>query len=322
MVKFGCGPDSLIFMDNIKTHLLFLVFSITCVVRGQEQPPIIDMHVHSYTYDSLTREELKFKGNFDYYGNPGAETRETHFQETYDQFRQFNIVKAMVSGSRESVDYWKERDEDNRIIRGILMFTAADGGMDPVRFEELVKNGIIEVFGEIGAYYSGSTLSDPEWELYLEICQRYDIPVAIHTGGGEPGGTYTWSPKARLRLGDPYLIEDALVKFPKLRVYMMHAGGEDWPEHAIRLMAYYPQLYSDLGVMLWVEPNTQRYIREFLRNCKDAGYLKKVMFGSDQMYWPDAIGRSIDFLNSIDFLSEQDKRDILYNNAVEFLKLE
>ncbi len=193
--------------------------------------------------------------------------------------------------------------------------------MNPERFESLVKDGTIQVFGEIGAYYSGSTLSNPEWEPYLKICEQYDIPVAIHTGGEEPGGTYTWSPKARLRLGDPYLIEDALVKFPKLRVNMMHAGGEDWPEHAIRLLDYYPHLYTDLGVMLWVNPNTKRYIKEFLRNLKEAGYLDRVMFGSDQMFWPDAIDRSIEYLNGMDFLTNEDKRDILYNNAARFLKL-
>jgi predicted TIM-barrel fold metal-dependent hydrolase len=86
-------------------------------------------------------------------------------------------------------------------------------------------------------------------------------------------------------------------------------------------MAYYPQLYTDLAVMLWVEPNTQRYVREFLQNIKEAGYLNRVMFGSDQMTWPYAIEKSINFLNSLDFLTEQDKEDIFYNNAARFLKL-
>jgi uncharacterized protein len=31
---------------------------------------------------------------------------------------------------------------------------------------------------------------------------------------------------------------------------------------------------------------------------------------------------SIEYLNSLDFLTEQEKRDILYNNAVKFLRLE
>lgn len=101
----------------------------------------------------------------------------------------------------------------------------------------------------------------------------------------------------------------------------MHAGAEDWHEHALRLMAYYPQLYTDVAVMLWVEPNSQRTITDFLRNAKRAGYINKVMFGSDQMIWPYAIGKSIEFLNSLPFLTKKDKEDILYNNAAKFLKL-
>ncbi len=55
---------------------------------------------------------------------------------------------------------------------------------------------------------------------------------------------------------------------------------------------------------------------------RQAGYLDRVMFGLDQMHWPDAIDRSIDYMNSMEFLTEKDKQDILYNNAFEFLKLD
>jgi hypothetical protein len=51
----------------------------------------------------------------------------------------------------------------------------------------------------------------------------------------------------------------------------MHSG-EDWHEQALRLMAYYPQLISDTGVILWVKPLDQRYATEFLKNVKQAGY--------------------------------------------------
>jgi len=140
-------------------------------------------------------------------------------------------------------------DTDNRMICGIAIEDPGDDGLDSIKFEKLIKQGKIEIFGEIGAYYGGTTLSDSVWQPYLRICERYDVPVAVHTGGGDPGGTYSWSPKARLKLSDPYLIEDVLVKYPKLRIYLMHSG-EDWHEHALRLMAYYPQLYSDIGAML------------------------------------------------------------------------
>ena len=45
------------------------------------------------------------------------------------------------------------------------------------------------------------------------------------------------------------------------------------------------------------------------------------MFGSDQMFWPHATEMSVDFLNSLDFLSDTDKRGILHDNAARFLRL-
>ena len=53
----------------------------------------------------------------------------------------------------------------------------------------------------------------------------------------------------------------------------------------------------------------------------DAGFGTRIMFGSDQMVWPEAIERSIETINRASFLSEKQKRDILYNNAARFLRL-
>ncbi len=301
-----------------KTFILIFLVGIS-FQEAFSQRKIIDMHIHSYTESDFGVREPSAT---DHYGVKGSANAEQHRLETFAAFERFNIVKAAVSGNPESVRIWKEKDKDNRVIKGILSISPDDYDIDIERFEQMINAGEIEIFGELGPYYGGTTLSDPIWQPYLEICEKYDIPVAVHTGGGDPGGTYSWSPKARLALGDPYLIEDVLVKYPKLRVYLMHAGGEDWPEHAIRLMAYYPQLYTDIAVLLWVEPNTQRYVTDFLKNIKHAGYLDRVMFGSDQMIWPYAIEKSIDFLNSLDFLTEEDKEGIFYGNAARFLKLE
>jgi len=302
-------------MAKILAILIVLLFQPLVALS---QTRIIDMHIHSYSQSDFGVREPAG----DHYGVKGSINGEAHRNETFAAFEKLNIVKAVVSGNPESVEEWADKDKDNRVIRGILMYSPDDYGMDVVKFEQMVKTGQIEIFGELGPYYRGTTLSDPIWQPYLKICEEYDIPVAVHTGGGDPGGTYSWAPKARLSLGDPYLIEDVLVNYPKLRMYLMHAGGEDWPERALRLMAYYPQLYVDLGVMLWVEPNTQRYTQELLSNIKHAGYLDRVMFGSDQMIWPYSIEKSVDFLNSLDFLSDQDKKAIFYGNAAKFLKLE
>ncbi|WP_235299367.1 amidohydrolase family protein [Portibacter marinus] len=299
-----------------RTILVILTFLVQ-LSPAFSQTKIIDMHIHSYSEADFGEREPPS----DSYGKKGAANAEIHRIETFAALDKFNIVKAVVSGNPESVEEWAAKDSTDRVIRGILIFSPDDYGMDSVKFEQMVIDKKIEVFGEVGAYYSGTTLSDSIWQPYLRICEKYDIPVAVHTGGGDPGGTYSWAPKARLKLGDPYLIEDVLVNYPKLRIYLMHNGGEEWHEHTLRLMAYYPQLYTDIAVMLWVEPNTQRTVTEFLKNAKHAGYLDRVMFGSDQMVWPYAIEKSIHFLNSLDFLTEQDKEGIFYDNAVRFLRL-
>lgn len=299
---------------NYKFLLLLVFLQQFLLAPGQTK--IIDMHIHSYTESDFSKRQPAA----DYYGTNGSVNAEKHRLETFAAFNKFNIVKAVVSGNPESVDNWAKKDTTQRVIRGLLMYTPNDWGMDSIKLEQMIKDKKLEVLGELAPYYSGGTLSDAGWQPYLRLCEKYDIPVAVHTGGGDPGGTYTWAPKARLRLGDPYLIEDVLVKYPKLRVYMMHAG-EDWYEHALRLMAYYPQLYTDIAVLLWVEPLDQRYAVEFLKAAKHAGYLNRVMFGSDQMVWPYAIQKSIDFLNTLPFLTKEEKEDILYNNAATFLHL-
>jgi uncharacterized protein len=239
----------------------------------------------------------------------------------YAGFRKYNVVKVVVSGPLEMVETWKSKDEDNRIIRGIDMYEPNEYGMNAERFEKLVRAGEIEVFGELVPFYRGSTLADPGWWPYLKICEKYDTPVLVHTGNGPPGTAYRpRRSKARLRFGDPFLIEDVLVRYPKLRICLAHFGGS-FHERALAMMCQYPQVYSDLAAYLFIAPLPKRYAREFLHNAKQAGCLDRVMFGSDAWKSPDVIGESVDYLSSLDFLTEKDKRDILYNNAARFLRL-
>ena len=46
------------------------------------------------------------------------------------------------------------------------------------------------------------------------------------------------------------------------------------------------------------------------------------MFGSDQMRWPDRIGVAIAAIEQAPFLTAEQKRDILFNNAARFLRLD
>ena len=57
------------------------------------------------------------------------------------------------------------------------------------------------------------------------------------------------------------------------------------------------------------------------RRVVEAGFGKRVMFGSDQMVWPGVIERGIEAIESAPFLTKARERDILYNNAARFLRL-
>lgn len=287
--------------------IIHIVLFLPILALAQDgKKPIIDMHLHDFTVQS-------------YYTAPSPDgtmspnTLSEYRIEVNKMLKKYNIVKAVVS----TIGGENRADEDGILIPGYY----TDGPpSDTLAFKKLIETGKLKVFGEIGAVYEGYTLSDPRFEPYLDICERYDIPVAIHTGGGPPNITYICCPNFRIKLGDPYTIEDVLARHPKLRIYMMHAG-EVFYENALRLMVQYPQLYADLGVILWVHEIAMDYAENFLRKAKRYGLIDRIMYGSDQIVWPHAIEKSIIQLDSYDFLTEEDKRKIFYHNAANFLNL-
>jgi predicted TIM-barrel fold metal-dependent hydrolase len=72
--------------------------------------------------------------------------------------------------------------------------------------------------------------------------------------------------------------------------------------------------------MAWgAMPREQFYA--YLRNFINAGLGKRIMFGSDQMVWPELIPQAIETIESAPFLTAEQKHDIFYNNAARFLGL-
>ncbi|HUE82341.1 MAG TPA: amidohydrolase family protein [Pyrinomonadaceae bacterium] len=86
------------------------------------------------------------------------------------------------------------------------------------------------------------------------------------------------------------------------------------------LMTKYPQVYADLARHNWNSP--RQTFHERLKALMDAGLGKRLMFGSDEDVWPEAIGMAIEGIESATFLTEEQKRDIFYNNAARFLRLD
>ena len=99
----------------------------------------------------------------------------------------------------------------------------------------------------------------------------------------------------------------------------MH-GGYPFLDETITLLTVYPQVYVDLAVINWVLPRDE--FHGYLRRLVQAGFADRLMFGSDQMVWPQTIGMGIEAIETADFLNEEQKRDVLCRNAARFLRLE
>lgn len=287
---------------------------------GQTREPIIDVHLHAYPPDEAIPDIANpANGN-----KPGVKTGEEHRQKVLAEMKRLNVVTGVVSGGSgdriAAAIRWRDADPA-RFIAGAGIRGSADTPLPAIDvLKKAFQTRQLGVLGEVTAEYAGATLSDPRYEAYLALAEELDIPVALHTGTGPPGISYDECCRNfRVSLGNPILIEDALNRHPRLRVNLMHAG---WPflQETIAILFEYPQVYADLGAADWLLPRDE--FHAYLNALMRAGFGKRILFGSDQMYWPEGIGLAIEGIESAKFLTPAEKRDIFYNNAVRFLKLD
>jgi uncharacterized protein len=274
---------------------------------------IIDMHMHAMATDERWAARV---------GNPVtgqvmvATNESSHRAATFAAMKRAHIVKAMVSGDYEAVLRWKQAAPD-QVIVGYSFDDPAKVDLDFLRKEKAA--GRLDAIGEVGSQYEGIAPNDPRLEPFYTLAEELDLPFALHMHPGPPGAAYIGFPKIRPSHGDPLLLEDVLVRHPRLRLYVMHAG---WPflENMIALLNAYPQVYVDVGVIDWTKPRKE--FDRYLRGLVEAGYGRRILFGSDQMVWPEAIEMAVAAIQSAEYLSPDQKRDIFYHNAARFLRLE
>jgi len=303
----------------LSSLFLFTSFAAAQTAAAPEPSrlPIIDVHLHALP--------AKFFGPppqpNPVTGQPStATTTEEILRESLAALERYNIVRAVTSGPLDLVRRWKPSAPDRLLPAPLYSPETPLPSIDELR--QMHETGELAVLGELGLQYLGLTLDSPEIEPYLAVAEELDLPVALHTGFGPPGASYDFAPRFRAALGNPLLIEEALVRHPKLRVYLMHAGFP-FLEETIALMHAHPQVYADLAVINWASNRKEfhDYLRRLMQHT-ECGLPKRLMFGSDQMIWPEAIGMAIEGIESADFLTEDQKRDIFCGNAARFLRLD
>jgi predicted TIM-barrel fold metal-dependent hydrolase len=333
VLKTGILPRSVIACLG-----LTLALAVPCAAEARE--PIIDMHVHALASDDQGPPPLAMCVPIDPMptwdtGQPtmmnfitpfkapsckdpiwSPETTEEVMRRSLAVMERNNVI-GVVSGRMKILSAWVEA-APGRVMPSLTpdLPIPADFAAE---LAQLKKDGRIAVLGELGFQYEGISPDDPRLEPLWAAAEANDIPVALHMGPGPPGIAYMPGMGYRARLSSPLLLEDVLVRHPKLRVNVMHAG---FPmlDDTLALLYAHPQVYLDTGVIVYTQPRPAFY--RYLGALIDAGFGKRIMFGSDQMVWPETMERGIAVIKEAPFLSEAQKRDILYNNAARFLKLD
>ncbi|MEJ1242045.1 amidohydrolase family protein [Chryseolinea sp. T2] len=204
-----------------------------------------------------------------------------------------------------------------RVIPGIGVSSSKD--MTVKAFQDSLSSGFYKVMGEVAPQYQGLSPSDMSLDEYFSVAEKLNIPVGIHMGTGGNGMANITSPKYRASLGNPFLLEDMLARHPKLKIWVMHAG---YPmiDEMIALMGAHAYVYVDLAGFIWSYPQAE--IHAYLNRLVQAGFGKRIMYGTDLLVWPKLIETSIGVIENADYLSFDQKRDILFNNAVRFFRLD
>ena len=178
--------------------------------------------------------------------------------------------------------------------------------------EQQIKEKKIDFIGEVLTQYHGISSSDSLMYLYYALSEKYNLPVGIHTGSAGPDHG---CPKFKEEMGNPLLLKDAVSKFPKLRIWFMHAGGP-YVKECMEMMKTYPNVYADISVLNNPGIIAAKEFAAVMKMFIDAGLEDRIMFGSDNA----DIKATIASIDQLDFLSAKQKEKIFYANANIFFK--
>lgn len=273
-------------------------------------PPVIDMHVHATN---------------------------TSLDLIRSRYAQGNLRLVFLAGLASDIELWNAAIDPARLVTGITFPCPAAKHIHTARpcfpgngdFPDLswlrreVEAKRIRALGEISLQYMGLSPNDPRMEPYWNLAVEFDLPVGIHMSSAPPEiafeakRTALTAPRYQMTLGDPLLLEEVLLRHRNLRLFVMHAG---WPhyESTVALLAMYPNVYIDVAALsapFVVGP--QGYLR-YLRQLVEDGFAKRIMFGTD---FPSEADRGVRLIREANFLTDEQKSDILCGNAARFLKL-
>ncbi|CAH2064248.1 unnamed protein product, partial [Thlaspi arvense] len=194
--------------------------------------------------------------------------------------------------------------------------------------KQVAENGLVEVLQAGKPVRIGNKgLIDYILTRSLEVAERCDLPLQIHTGFGDRDLDLRLSNPLHLRT----LLEDE--RFARCRIVLLHASYP-FSKEASYLSSVYPQVYLDFG--LAVPKLSVHGMVSSVKELLDLAPTKKVMFSTDGYASPETYylgakkAREVIFLVLRDACASGDlslmeaidaAKDIFSRNAIAFYKL-
>lgn len=313
---------------------MWMAGALTPAIAADKPLPVIDVHVHSMQVNGKAGPMCPWfltdmPGGDPHQAPPSfmntnceqplssATSTEDYIATAISEAQRLNVT--MVASGDDDVLRAMHKAAPDRVIPSLGMALSLTDDMSPDEFRTALESGFYKVVGEVAPQYRGMSPSDMSLDPYFAIAEELKIPVAIHMGTGGNGMANITSPDYRASLGNPFELEDMLARHPKLKIWVMHAGYP-MDDAMIALMGAHAYVYVDIAGMIWSYPLAE--VNRYIERLVTAGFGRRILYGTDLLIWPGLMETSINVIKDADYLTEQQKRDILFNNAVRFFNLD
>lgn len=287
------------FTSSLKITIYILLFSFLISCSETKQTRIFDVHIHGDEAPEKKLRHLEVNGVYSV-----AVSTSWPQQLSFQSGKEIKVLQGLfVPCPNGIVPYSQQKCfEDGR-------------EWPPVDWlEQQIKAKKIDFIGEVLTQYFGISSSDTLMYPYYALAEKYDLPVGIHTGSAGPNHG---CPDFKEEMGNPLLLKNALARFPKMRVWLMH-GGAPFVTEFIEVMKTTPGLYADISVLNNPQIIPPAQFDSLMKLYIDAGFEDRLMFGSD-----DAdIKITTAAVDGLSFLTALQKEKIFYKNAETFFNYE
>ena len=163
--------------------------------------------------------------------------------------------------------------------------------------EEIIRLGLkgVKLHPDIQKY----RIDDPRMMKIYELCEG-KLPILLHTGD------------SRFDYSNPNRVKPVLDTYKNLTVVGAHLGGWSVWDEAVKVLPQYENFYVDCSSSLYTLPSEKA--TELIK----AYGTKRVLFGTDYPMWDPQ--EEIDNFMKLE-LTEEEREDILHNNAVKIFDI-